>query len=310
MSMSTTISTNTIPAYVTWAFIGVTVVISFLFLKRLKIKVGCFSLGYIWLIVFSVMLLTVGAWSLAYNQVKNVYFAMTTGETYTAEVIDRVWVERKVDDNKQVRDIYSPIVRFITDDGQVITKKLEFATSRVNIGETYQVKYDGDTGKSVTLGFTLIVLISGVFIFVVVLTLLSVGIILFVLNREMTSFFSVVKIFGFYFFLPLLMIGFDALLIYVLFNDSGTTVTTTFSVLDSPLETTSETFAAGERPLYVNAMLVFFIFVLTLGIMGYMKMIFSNGKIEIKYKGSGRWIANWKDKPKQKREISVIERGD
>lgn len=298
--MNTAININAASNYTDWFFIAITAItvfMTFLFFKRTKTKIGCFSAVYVWLIIFTVISLTPIAWLFMYQGTKDVYFAMSHSSTYTAKIIDRKF-DYQTDDGD---DMYQPIVRFVTEDGQVVEKTLSFSTTGVEIGEVYRVKYDKNKDELVTLGFPLVLGVIAPLIFVVVLTFLSIGIIIFVLNGDMAFWVSAAKTFGFYVFVPFLMICFDAGLIYGLFNDSGTTVTTTSAIFGES-KTTTETYGAGERPLDIDAVLVFMIFMLTLGIIGYIKMIFAKGTPELKYKGGGRWVGDWKEKQEEKQK--------
>lgn len=75
-------------------------------------------------------------------------------------------------------------------------------------------------------------------------------------------------------FLPGIMIAFEALMIYGLLDNKS-------------------------LPVWVQALLVFFISVLGLGIIGYIKQIISKGPPKWQQVGPNKWAANWTEKNKK-----------
>lgn len=71
------------------------------------------------------------------------------------------------------------------------------------------------------------------------------------------------------------MIGFNALLIYGIFY-------------------------GNDVPVWVTIMLMFFVFMLTLGVMGYLKMIFTKDTPKKKHSGSQKTIGSWERKNKNR----------
>lgn len=115
----------------------------------------------------------------------------------------------------------------------------------------------------------------GLLIMWLVVTVAFIGIVLYVLGVKMTSFFKLVRNLGTYFFIPFLMISFEALLVFALLKGNDV--------------------ATG-----VKMVLLFFILVLGLGIWAYIKMIFfSKAKLKWEQTGAGSWSASWVDEDEE-----------
>lgn len=119
------------------------------------------------------------------------------------------------------------------------------------------------------LSSEMIIMGVGIFIMWFVVSVAFVGILLYAIGIKMDGFFKLVRNLGSYFFIPLLMIGFEALLIFALIN-------------------------GNDVPMFATVLLIFFILVLGLGIWAYMKMtFFSNAKIKWVRTGNGSWSGDW-----------------
>ena len=126
-----------------------------------------------------------------------------------------------------------------------------------------------DGGGLPELSSEMIIMGIGIFIMWLVVSVAFIGILLYALGVKMDSFFKFVRNLGSYFFIPLLMIGFEALLIFALIN-------------------------GNDVPMFATALLIFFILVLGLGIWGYLKMtFFSKAKIKWVRTGNGSWYGDW-----------------
>lgn len=86
----------------------------------------------------------------------------------------------------------------------------------------------------------------------------------------MDKFYHILKVIGFYFFIPFIMIGFEILLIYGLFY-------------------------GNEMPLLIKLVLLFFVLVMALAIYGYIKMMYEKGLPKMRKTGPGRWVGDWED---------------
>ncbi|QXP61841.1 hypothetical protein [Olleya sp. HaHaR_3_96] len=225
-----------IPVNYTYGFLALTLLLTFFIAKRLG-KTGCIGFGYVALIVGAINLFTVLVFFLISTAIKDLY-AIPFGINYTAEVIDSV--------SKSTEDgtMYSPIVAFTTQSGAAVTEELSFSSG--SLQNSYYINYNEDTGKLIPLGFILALKLAAAILFGVIFIFSFTGIILYAGGINMSGYLEVVKVVGLKFFLPLIMIGFDALLIYALFY-------------------------GNEMPIFILGILVFFIFMLTLGIWGYIK---------------------------------------
>lgn len=232
----------------TLPFLAVTIIMVFLVIKRLG-KSGCMMYGYAGLVIFSINIFTIFSLFFAFTTINEVYAALTSGEKYKAIVISYTTETHYDSDDGSSYTMDTPTVRFITKQGETIDRELDFSTSDVSVGDTYSINYNAETGAVITLGFNLIIKVVGSFLFLFIFTFLFIGIIMFALGYNMEGYKSLVAQIGFKFFIPFLMIGFNALLIYGIFY-------------------------GNDVPAWVTLMLVFFVVMLTLGTLGYFKMMF------------------------------------
>lgn len=151
---------------------------------------------------------------------------------------------------------------------QCIHLQLNLSTSNKKNGKTYKVHYDETTDTIITLGFTMIIKTVGAFIFCFVFSFLFIGLLFFILNHPMDNYKNLASLIGFYFFVPFLMIGFDVLLIYSIFYGNSV-------------------------PFFVTILLLFFISILSLAIVGYIKILLSEGMPKMKRAGPGKWVSRY-----------------
>lgn len=236
------------------SFIAVSILMVFFVIKRLG-KSGCMTYGYAGLVIFSINLFTVFSLYFAFTTTNQVYAVLTSGEKYNAEVISYTTETHYDSDDGSSYTMDTPTVRFTTKQGETIERELDFSTSDITVGDTYNVNYNAETGAVITLGFNLIIKVVGSFLFLFIFTFLFIGVIMYALGYNMEGYKSLVAQIGFKFFIPLLMIGFNALLIYGIFY-------------------------GNDVPVWVTLMLVFFVVMLTLGIVGYFKMMFAKDTSE------------------------------
>lgn len=258
------------------SFVVITLLLSYFFVKRLQ-KKGCVLFAYVTVVIFCINLFAVFSWAFMVDSGKDLYKVVKGGKTYTGVVVSTKEEEHH-DSGHGNTKMYKPTVEFTTASGKVVTKELDFASSRIAIGDTYQVNYSDENSEVITLGFTMILKIVASFIFCFIFTFLIAGAIRFALGWSMEGYYTLISKIGFMFFLPFLMIGFDALLIYALFY-------------------------GNEVPVWISVFLVFFILVLTLGIWGYLKNIFSKGAPVMHRVGPNRWQGGWDNNEDEDEEL-------
>ncbi|WP_158976263.1 hypothetical protein [Cellulophaga sp. L1A9] len=261
------------------AFILATSIFTILVVKRLGSQSGCITYGYIGLILFSINIFFIFSGSIFISTVKDTFTILISGENYTATVSSYTSEEVYDSDSDEYETMYTPTVSFLTQYGQTIERELEFSTTDVKLGDTYKINYNKLNDKVITLGFTLFIKLAGTFIFCFIFTFLFVGELLYAFNKNMDKYYSMVKKAGFYFFIPFLMIGFDALLIYGLLN-------------------------GNEVPIWVSLVLVFFIVVLTLAIVGYLKTTYAKGIPVMEQVAPNRWVGDWKEEEEEEENNS------
>ncbi|WP_282143349.1 hypothetical protein [Cellulophaga baltica] len=264
------------PIYST-AFILATSIFTILVVKRLGSQSGCITYGYIGLILFSINIFFIFSGSIFISTLKDTFTVLVSGENYTATVSSYSKEEVYDSDEDKYETMYTPTVSFNTKYGQTIERELDFSTTNLELGDTYKINYNKLDDKIITLGFMLFIKLAGTFIFCFIFSFLFIGELLFAFNKNMDTYYSIVKKAGFYFFLPFLMIGFDALLIYGLIN-------------------------GNEVPIWVSLVLVFFIVVLTLAIVGYLKTTYAKGIPVMVQVAPNRWVGDWKEEEEEEEE--------
>ncbi len=257
-----------IPPVYSLSFIFITLFIAYLLVKRMN-KKGCGTFLYASVVLFCINLFLIFSWMFFSKTAKEVYNVSMFGEKYTGTVVGFTKKEY-YDSSKRRKKTYKPIVKFTTKTGTLIERELEFSASSVTIGDTYSVNYDEQNDIVITLGFILILKVIGSFIFCFIFTFLFTGVINYVLGNKMEGYYDVASIAGFYFFIPFIMLVFNALLIYAVFY-------------------------GNEVPTFVTFLLCIFVFMLTLATWGYIKMILSKGVPKMKKVGRGKWTAGWGD---------------
>lgn len=195
-------------------------------------------------------------------------YAYNNGEHHIAKVVDVTSYEKYDKDRKEYTTMYTPIISFTTNNGVAITRSLEFSSSNISVGDTYNIIFTPQNDHIITLGFTLVITFAAAIIFTIVFGTAIVGAILYAIGKNMDNFWRFIQWFGFTIFLPSLMVGFDLLLIYGLFY-------------------------GNPVPKWVSAILLFFIVILALGILGYIKMIFTKGTPTTKSVSPVKWTSNW-----------------
>lgn len=241
----------------------ISMVLSYFFVKRFG-KSGCMTFGYISLVILSINSLAIGSLFFMYSASYDIYAVLTSGQNYTSTVVSFTSEVHYDSDDGSSYMMYTPTVRFITQNNEEVHRELDFSTSSMQVGDIYKVNYNKASGKVITLGFNLAIKFIGAFIFCFIFSFLCIGIIMYAFNFEMTSYKDLIAKVGLYFFIPFLMIGFNLLLIYGIFY--GNTV-----------------------PAWVTLMLVFFSVMLTLGTLGYFKMMFSANEPKTEKIGIKKW---------------------
>jgi len=242
------------------------VVCASLIKSRMKLK-GCMTTGYTALVIFCISLLGFGVLYMLAASVKNNVSTFINGEQYTASVTSYT-SEEKEDDEGDMRTYYTSHITFTTKEGNEITRKKSFSSTGMPvIGETYTIYYDAKNNTLFIWEAMVLILFFGMIIMGSVLLFAFIGLMLFAFGGKMDGYWNVCKKIGSVFFLPLIMIAFDALLIYALLHK--------------------------EHPTFVVIILSFFILALTLAIWGYLKMTIQKDPLKWKRSSTNSWSGNW-----------------
>lgn len=253
-------------------------------LRAGKGGLGCLRFGYVFLVVTILMIfaisMTVGVGTSLYKSTK----LLMNGQRYEAKVISYTSYESHDSDAGTTTTMFTPTVEFTTSSGNPIQHTLSYSSSsKPTIGDPVTVYYDEVSQKGMSVGFGAIALFFGALIMIIILVFAFWGVLCYAMNYNMTYYIKVVQYLGLNFFVPLLMILFDGLLIYALFY-------------------------GNEVPWFVSGILVFFILMLTAGIWGYIKMIRTSDMVWEKT-GPGQWSAiSVPKKTKQAKDSSWIKR--
>ncbi|WP_282165224.1 hypothetical protein [Cellulophaga baltica] len=253
-------------------FIGIISIITYCFVKRLSPEKGWFTYFYSGLLLVFINFIFLFFSNFFLTTVQNTFKSLVAGENYTARVIN-ITIDETTYNSKG--DSYIPTIRFTTIEGKTLEKKLEISTSEIQEGDKLSINYHKITDTVIIKEkfFTSKLLRS--FLFFLVFIFFVIGQLLFAFNRDMTWYFNGVKGVVFYFLIPLIMIAFDALLVNGLFQGDNISA---LSIL----------------------IIMFFIFVLSVSILGYFKVILSRGTPKIKQVGPNKWVGDWEDKEKDK----------
>lgn len=236
-------------------------------------KSGCIVTGYIALVVFCIGLLSIGITSIFVKSSVESITAIIKGERYNAKVVN--WTSRWEDNDEGGRDEhFAPVLGFTDSGGSYITRSLGYSSSKKPTqGEEYTIYYDAETDNIFVWGFSTIAMFIGMLLMGTILLFAFYGLIRFALGQNMDNYWDICKKFGSVFFIPFIMITFDALLIYAL--------------------------SRGGYPVWVTGILIFFILVLTLSIWGYINMIRTKGAPKWKRTSTTTWEADWDDEDRE-----------
>lgn len=249
--------------------------------KTGKGNLGCLGFGYVFLVVIILMVMTISITLAMASSLRKTTKQLMNSERYTSQVVSYSSYESHDADAGTTTTMFTPTVEFFTTSGERVEHTLSYSSShQPRIGDTVIVYYNAQTGDSMSFGFNTYALFFGALIMIIVLVFAFWGVLLYGLNYKMDYYLKIVKAVGVNFFIPLVMILFDALLIYAFFY-------------------------GNEVPLFATGLLVFFIVILTLGIWGYIKMILTHDRVWVKT-GPSSWGA--KTVPKKKKESSWVKR--
>lgn len=217
-----------------------------------KESLGFLGFGYVFLVVTILMVFAIGSAIGVGSSLYKSTQLLLHGQRYPAKVISYTSYESHDSDAGTTTTMFTPTLEFTTTSGQLVKHTVSYSSSsKPTIGEFVTVYYDEVTQKGMSFGFRALALLFGSLIFMVTLAFAFWGVLLYAMNYNMTNYFHRAKFIGVTFFIPLLMILFDGLLIYALFY-------------------------GNKVPFFVTALLVFFILVLSLAIWGYIKMILTH----------------------------------
>jgi len=248
-------------------------------LKRTK-AAGCVSFGFVFLVIVCVLQLCIGAWGLLISTSAEAVQTYRSGTAYTAYVISTTTHESYDSEHNTNTLMHTPTVAFVLSDGDTIIKPLNFSAPDISIGDTYQVMYSAQNDAVITWGYTLIFSLAGSSIFAVLLSIFVVGIFLFASQRPMSRFWNTIKKVIFYFIIPSVMLGFEALLFWFLLYHSG---------------------AWNSELITIGC----FTLVLGLAIVAYFKKLIQKGVPKMQQKGIGKWVGDWDNNLSQAQEADT-----
>ena len=226
-------------------------------------------------VIYCINLFSIFYYKPFYESSRDAYIITTSGERYTADVIGY-----KKENDKSIKKkstFYTPIVRFTTKKGEIIERELKGYRTTNTEEETYEVNYNSERNTVIPVGFIFMAQTAGVFILGIILFLLFISLMLFCFGFQMDRWTNCVVYIVFVFFVPLVMIVLEGFLIHSLFY-------------------------GNPMPSKVYILVIFFVFILGMSILGYIRFLFTeflfNGKKKKKEK---------KKKQKNKSKAQNIE---
>ena len=244
--------------------------------KRRDSKLGCIGFGYLALVVFCISMFAVMITYVTLEFTVKKTDMLINSKSYTAQVID-FREEQSIDSEGYPTTSYYPILKFTTEDGQILTRtsnEADISHKRL-IGETRTVYYYEKEDLFTTIGAMTFISIIGLGVLCLVFVTLFIGIVIYGIGFPMEKYFKICSNIGFRFLIPLLMIAFDALLIYGFF------------------------YGNTSQAWYVKPILILFIVGLSLGTLGYLKMITKEGTPTFKRVSATEWEGDWEDKEEE-----------
>jgi hypothetical protein len=231
-------------------------------LRRAETK-GCFTFAYVGLVIVCINVLTFASWMRASSVARDVYSILTSGQTYSARVIETV--ERTDSDSCTEND--KATVRFVTQSERTADATLGFSCD-LKIGDICKINYNEEKRKAIRLDFNFVMSIGVWFLMVSIFTMRSVGILLYALRIDTGTFSAVASKYAFVVLGPFVMVSFTALLFYALLS-------------------------GNDVPFLAKIMIGFFILVMTLGTLIYLKLLITLGAPKFTRVGIGKWESGW-----------------
>ncbi|MEC4115699.1 DUF3592 domain-containing protein [Myroides phaeus] len=255
--------------------------------KRLKqskgTSLGCIGFGYVFLVVGCITTFALTGLLVLGDTIYDKTRTFTKGDKYEAVYYDYTSYESYDSESGRTSTMYTPIIRFTTAKGQLMEKTLNYSSSsRPIIGNKVTVYFDADRSDIAILSFGIIAMTLGVIFFFSIIIFLFIGVTMYAMGHSMKRYKQIATYVGINMLVPLLMVLFDGLLIYVLFDGE-------------------------EKPIWVNLVVGFFALVMTLSIWAYIKSVV--GK-EIKWvkTGVGTWRGEVVEKSETKTDNDLFQR--
>ncbi len=255
--------------------------------KRLKqskgTSLGCIGFGYVFLVVGCITTFALTGLLVLGDTIYDKTRTFTKGDKYEAVYYDYTSYESYDSESGRTSTMYTPIIRFTTAKGQLMEKTLNYSSSsKPIIGNKVTVYFDADRSDIAILSFGIIAMTLGVIFFFSIIIFLFIGVTMYAMGHSMKRYKQIAAYVGINMLVPLLMVLFDGLLIYVLFDGE-------------------------EKPIWVNLVVGFFALVMTLSIWAYIKSVV--GK-EIKWvkTGVGTWRGEVVEKSETKTDNDLLQR--
>lgn len=210
---------------------------------------GCITYVYIFVVVSAIMGFTIGVSSFVVQEIYKKTTTIYNGEKYVGEVVSYESYDSYDSDTGNTTVMYTPVITFTTHNGQAIEYKLSYSSSsKPYKGQLYKIYYDEGAQTIVEVGFGAFSMLFILLLFQTILVGVFVGMVMFAMGSDMKVYKRVVSFVGLNIIVPIIMIAFSLLLIYVLFN-------------------------GDDKPLWVSFICGFFASFLIIATIGYFKGI-------------------------------------
>ena len=201
-------------------FISIAIVLTYYFVRRFRSKSGILVYRTVFSTVFIITLAGILLPISVFKYAKELY----QSETYNAKIVDFAYETRKNDSDEGYYEITVklPIVQFITAQGDTITKKTAHYNTLYSYKEktmNCKVHYNLHTGNVFMVGRDFYTMLSVMIFFALFFDFLLVGIVLYILNKDMSGYKRMISIAFFYIIIPMIILIFATLLLLAAYEE-------------------------------------------------------------------------------------------
>jgi len=198
----------------------IAIILTYCVVKRFRSQSGIF----IYLITFATVTITLAGGLLpiaVFSYIEDLY----QNETYNAKIVDFVYEKReKTDEYGYTKEVTVkvPVFQLITTQGDTITKQAShYYSSRPYNSKSiiYKVNYNPHTGNIFIADRGFYTILSVMFFFALLFDFLLVGIVLYILNKDIIPYKQILGIAFFGIVIPMIILGFAIALLLAAYEE-------------------------------------------------------------------------------------------